>query len=104
MSKLADLSLNAVVKTESDDSSNPTIEVVQKMAKALEISVNGLLKKQFMTKTGFKKKYLNKIVRGSAVDVMKELLDGSVLGQGSKMSVSWSMTLPMKKLLHLLAK
>ncbi len=31
-----------------------------------------------MTKTDFKKKYLNKIICGNAVDVMKELPDGSV--------------------------
>ena len=31
-----------------------------------------------MTKKDFKNKYLNKIIRGSAVDVMKELPDGSV--------------------------
>lgn len=31
-----------------------------------------------MTKTDFKKQYLNKIVCGSAVDVMKKLPDGSV--------------------------
>jgi len=45
LSKLADLSLNTVVKIELDESSNPTIETVQRIAKALEVSVDGLLKK-----------------------------------------------------------
>ena len=45
LSKLADLSLNTVVKIELDDSPNPTIETVQKIAKALEVSVDELLKK-----------------------------------------------------------
>lgn len=43
--KLADLSLNTVVKIELDDSPNPTIETVQRIAKALEVSVDDLLKK-----------------------------------------------------------
>lgn len=45
LSKLSDLSLNTVVKIELDDSPNPTIETVQKIAKALEVSVDDLLKK-----------------------------------------------------------
>ena len=45
LSKLADLSLNTVVKIELDDSPNPTIETIQRIAKALEVSVNDLLKK-----------------------------------------------------------
>lgn len=45
LSKLADLSLNTVVKIELDDSPNPTIETVQKIAKAFEVSVDDLLKK-----------------------------------------------------------
>ena len=45
LSKLADLSLNTVVKIELDDSPNPTIETVQRIAKALEVSVDDLLKK-----------------------------------------------------------
>lgn len=45
LSKLADLSLNTVVKIELDDSPNPTIETVQRIAKALEVSVDNLLKK-----------------------------------------------------------
>ena len=44
-SKLADLSLNTVVKIELDYSPNPTIETIQRIAEALEISVDNLLKK-----------------------------------------------------------
>lgn len=44
-SKLADLSLNTVVKIELDESPNPTIETIQRIAKALEVSVDDLLKK-----------------------------------------------------------
>jgi len=44
--KDADLSLNTVViKIELDDSPNPTIETVQRIAKALDVSVDDLLKK-----------------------------------------------------------
>ena len=47
LSKFADLSLNLnmVVKIELDDSLNPTIETVQRIAKALEMSGDDLLKK-----------------------------------------------------------
>ncbi len=45
LSKLADLSLNTVVKIELDDTPNPTIETIQRIAKALEVSVDDLLKK-----------------------------------------------------------
>ena len=45
LSKLADLSLNTVVKIELDESPNPTIETIQKIAKALAVSVDDLLKK-----------------------------------------------------------
>lgn len=45
LSKLADLSLNTVVKIELDESPNPTIETIQKIAKALGVSVDDLLKK-----------------------------------------------------------
>ena len=45
LSKLADLSLNTVVKIELDESPNPTIETIQKIANALEVSVDDLLKK-----------------------------------------------------------
>ena len=45
LSKLTDLSLNTVVKIELDESPNPTIETIQRIAKALEVSVDDLLKK-----------------------------------------------------------
>ncbi len=44
LSKLADLSLNTIVKIELDESPNPTIETIQRIAKALEVSVDDLLK------------------------------------------------------------
>jgi len=44
LSKLADLSLQTVVKMELDDKPNPTIETVQKIAKALDISLDDLMK------------------------------------------------------------
>ncbi|MGD0976870.1 MAG: helix-turn-helix transcriptional regulator [Minisyncoccia bacterium] len=44
LSKLADLSLNTVVKIELDESPNPTIETIQRIAKALGVSVDNLLK------------------------------------------------------------
>lgn len=45
LSKLADLSLNTVVKMELDERPNPTIITIQKIAGALEVSVDDLLKK-----------------------------------------------------------
>jgi len=45
LSKIADLSLNTVVKIELDESPNPTIETIQRIAKALDVSVDDLLKK-----------------------------------------------------------
>ena len=45
LSKLADLSLNTVVKIELDESPNPTIETIQRIARALDVSVDDLLKK-----------------------------------------------------------
>lgn len=45
LSKLSDLSLNTVVKIELGESPNPTIETMQRIAKALDVSVDDLLKK-----------------------------------------------------------
>ena len=45
LSKLADLSLNTIIKIELDESPNPTIETIQRIAKALDVSVDDLLKK-----------------------------------------------------------
>lgn len=44
LSKLADVSLQTIVKMELDDKPNPTIETVQKIAKALEVSIDDLMK------------------------------------------------------------
>jgi len=45
LSKLADLSLNSIVNIESGNNPNPTIETLEKIAKALGVSVEELLKK-----------------------------------------------------------
>ena len=44
LSKLADLSLNTVVNVESGANPNPTIETIRKIAKALNISIDAILK------------------------------------------------------------
>lgn len=44
LSKLADISLNTIVKLELDNNSNPTIETLQKVAKSLGASVDDLIK------------------------------------------------------------
>ncbi len=44
LSKLADISSNTVAKLESEDSPNPTIETLQKIAKALNVKVDDLIK------------------------------------------------------------
>jgi Helix-turn-helix. len=44
LSKLADISLNTIAKLELDDTQNPTIETLQKIAKALEVKVEDLIK------------------------------------------------------------
>ncbi len=44
LSKLADTSLNTISKIELDENPNPTIETVQKIAGALGVSVEQLLK------------------------------------------------------------
>lgn len=44
LSKLADISLNTIAKLELDETQNPTIETLQKIAKALEIKVDDLIK------------------------------------------------------------
>jgi len=43
LSKLADVSYNTVIKLESGRITNPTIETLQKLAKALGVSVDKLL-------------------------------------------------------------
>lgn len=44
LSKLADISLNTIAKLELNDAQNPTIETLQKIAKALEVKVEDLIK------------------------------------------------------------
>jgi transcriptional regulator with XRE-family HTH domain len=44
LSKLADISSNTVAKLELDESPNPTIETLQKIAKALNVRVDDLIK------------------------------------------------------------
>ena len=44
LSKLADISYNTVIKLETGGIVNPTIETLQKIAKALNISVDDLIK------------------------------------------------------------
>lgn len=44
LSKLADISLNTIAKLELGDSQNPTIETLQKIAKALDVKVEDLIK------------------------------------------------------------
>jgi len=44
LSKLADLSLNTVVTVESGANPNPTIETLTRIAKALDVGVDDLLK------------------------------------------------------------
>lgn len=43
VARLADLSLNTIVKVESGVNQNPTIETLQKIAKALDVSIEDLL-------------------------------------------------------------
>ena len=44
IARLADLSLNTVVKIENGVNSNPTIETLTRIAKALEVGVDDLIK------------------------------------------------------------
>ena len=44
LSKLADISSNTVARLELDESPNPTIETLQKIAKALYVRVDDLIK------------------------------------------------------------
>lgn len=44
LSKLADISLNTVVKLELDKSPNPTLETIKKVSNALDISLDELTK------------------------------------------------------------
>lgn len=44
LSKLADVSYNSIIKLETGGITNPTIETLQKIAKALGVSIDDLLK------------------------------------------------------------
>ena len=44
LSKLADISYNTVIKLESGSITIPSIDMLQKLAKALDVSVDNLLK------------------------------------------------------------
>ena len=44
LSKLADVTYNTIIKIESGANKNPTIETLAKIAKALEVSVDNLIK------------------------------------------------------------
>lgn len=44
LSKLADVSHNTIIKIESGGIKNPTIKTIQKIAKALDVSLDELLK------------------------------------------------------------
>ena len=45
LSKMADVTYNTVIKIESGGSKNPTIDTLSKIAKALSVSVDDLIKK-----------------------------------------------------------
>jgi transcriptional regulator with XRE-family HTH domain len=44
LSKKADLALNTIVKVETGENPNPTVETLKKIAKALDIPVGDLFK------------------------------------------------------------
>jgi transcriptional regulator with XRE-family HTH domain len=44
LSKIAGVAYNTIVKIESGENKNPTIETLRKIAKALEINVDDLIK------------------------------------------------------------
>jgi len=44
IARLADLSLNTIVKIENGVNTNPTIETLTKISKALEVGVDDLIK------------------------------------------------------------
>ena len=45
LSKFADLSLNTIVNIEAGNNPNPTIETIEKIAKAFGVSIDELLKR-----------------------------------------------------------
>ena len=51
--QLADLSLNTIVKVENGVTKNPTIETQTKIAKAIEVGVDDLIKEKYVKKHSF---------------------------------------------------
>jgi DNA-binding XRE family transcriptional regulator len=47
LSKLADVTYNTIIKIEAGTNKNPTIETLSKIAKALRVTVDDLLKNNF---------------------------------------------------------
>lgn len=44
LAKLADIANNTIIKIEQGENQNPTLDTLKKLAKALEISVDDLIK------------------------------------------------------------
>jgi transcriptional regulator with XRE-family HTH domain len=44
LARLADVANNTIIKIESGENQNPTLETLQKIAKALDISIDDLVK------------------------------------------------------------
>jgi transcriptional regulator with XRE-family HTH domain len=44
LARLADVANNTIIKIESGENQNPTLETLQKVAKALDISIDDLVK------------------------------------------------------------
>ena len=44
LAKLADVANNTIIKIEQGENANPTLDTLKKIAKALETSVDGLIK------------------------------------------------------------
>ena len=51
LSKIADITYNTIIKIESGSNKNPTILTLQKIASALEVSVDDLIRNE--TKEGY---------------------------------------------------
>jgi transcriptional regulator with XRE-family HTH domain len=48
LARLADISYNTIVKIENDASKNPTVKTIIKIAKALNVSVDELIKNSYL--------------------------------------------------------
>jgi DNA modification methylase/DNA-binding XRE family transcriptional regulator len=128
LSKWADLSLNTVVNIGAGNNPNPTIETLEKIAKALEVSIDDLLKNKIMAnkitklnsdvqekvikknqehfvltdeeqKTTYSlNEILNKVIIGDCLKVMKKLSPESV--DCVFVDPPYFLQLPPKKLLR----